>query len=99
MAVQWLGLCALTAKVEGSILVGELRSCKPCGVVKKKKKKKGDPQGSTCKVFWLLQKYHSLQPTSLWTLLGKWNIKAAVGIIFLKPELSIFSFLPPIPRQ
>ena len=40
MAVQWLGLCALTAKVEGSILVGELRSCKPCGVVKKKKKKK-----------------------------------------------------------
>ena len=39
MAVQWLGLCTLTAKVEGSILVGELRSCKPSGVVKKRKKK------------------------------------------------------------
>ena len=33
LAVQWLGLRAFTA--EG--LVAELRSCKPCGVAKKKK--------------------------------------------------------------
>ena len=34
--VQWLGLGAFTAKGEGWSLVGQLRSCKPRGAVKKK---------------------------------------------------------------
>ena len=42
LAVQWLRLGAFTAKGPGprfSPLVGELRSYKPCGVAKKKKRK------------------------------------------------------------
>ena len=37
--VQWLGLGAFTAVAQVQSLVGELRSCKPCGATKKKKKK------------------------------------------------------------
>ena len=39
LAVQWLGLCTLHCR--GSILGQELRSHKPHGMAKKKKKKKG----------------------------------------------------------
>ena len=37
--VQWLGLSTFIARARVQSLVGELRSCKLCGVVKKKKKK------------------------------------------------------------
>ena len=37
--VQWLGLGAFTAVAQVQSLVGELRSHKPCGAAKKKKKK------------------------------------------------------------
>ena len=36
LAVQWLGLGASTARMPGSILVGELRSHMFCGATKKK---------------------------------------------------------------
>ena len=36
LAVQWLGLRALTAGGTGSSLAEELRSCMPCGMAKKK---------------------------------------------------------------
>ena len=36
LEVQWLGLGALTAVAQVQSLVGELRSCKPHGVAKKK---------------------------------------------------------------
>ena len=32
LAVQWSGLLAFTSKDQGSTLIGELRSRKPCGV-------------------------------------------------------------------
>ena len=35
LEVQWLELHTLTPMALGSIMVGELRSCKPCGVAKK----------------------------------------------------------------
>ena len=38
LAVQWLGFRAPTARVLGSIPIGKLRSYKPRGVAKKKKK-------------------------------------------------------------
>ena len=37
LAVQWLGLSAFTAVARVRSLVGELRSCKPCSVARKKK--------------------------------------------------------------
>ena len=37
LVVQWLGLCAFTAWVQS--VVRELRSYKPCGAAKGKKKK------------------------------------------------------------
>ena len=40
LAVQWLGLCTLTAKGPGSIPGGELRSHKPRGVATKQKTEK-----------------------------------------------------------
>ena len=39
LALQWLGLCALTAGARVQSLVGELRSHKPLGTGRKKKKK------------------------------------------------------------
>ena len=42
-AVQWLGLSAFIAMTWDQSLVGELRSCKPHSVIKKKRKTK---QGS-----------------------------------------------------
>ena len=36
LAIQWLGLCIVTALAQVLSLVRELRSCKPCGMVKKK---------------------------------------------------------------
>ena len=39
LSVQWLGLSAFTAVAQVQSLVRELRSCKLCGVAKKKKKK------------------------------------------------------------
>ena len=48
LAVQWLGLCAFTARAWVQSLAGELRSCKPLrdthGAAKKKKKKRNDFQ-------------------------------------------------------
>ena len=38
LAVQWLGLSAFTCGARVPSLLGELRSCKPCGTAKKKKK-------------------------------------------------------------
>ena len=38
MVIQWVGLHAFTAKGTTSISSWELRSHKPCGVAKKKKK-------------------------------------------------------------
>ena len=40
LAVQWLGLCALTAESPGSIPGQELRSHKLCGTAKKAQKTK-----------------------------------------------------------
>ena len=40
LAVQWLGLGAFTSVAWVQSLVGEVRSCKPRGTAKKKKKKK-----------------------------------------------------------
>ena len=37
--VQWVGLGAFTARTWDQSLVGELRSHKPCGMAKKRKKK------------------------------------------------------------
>ena len=37
LAVQWLGLGAFTAGAQVQSLVGKLRSCKPCGMAKKKR--------------------------------------------------------------
>ena len=37
LVVQWLGLCTFTAVAQVQSLVAELRSCKPRGIVKKKK--------------------------------------------------------------
>ena len=39
LAVQWLGLCTVTAVAPGQSLVGELTSHKPRGVAKKEKRK------------------------------------------------------------
>ena len=39
LLVQWLGLGAFNAMVRLQSLVGELRSCKPCGVAPKNKNK------------------------------------------------------------
>ena len=39
LVVQRLGLCAVTFGAQVQILVGELRSCKPCSIAKKKKLK------------------------------------------------------------
>ena len=39
MVVQWLGLSAFTARARVQSLVGELRSCKLCGVAKKNSRK------------------------------------------------------------
>ena len=39
LVAKWLGFQAFTAVAQVQFLVGELRSCKPCGVAKKKKKK------------------------------------------------------------
>ena len=39
LAVQWLGLGALTARAGVQSLVGELRSCTQRGTTEKKKKK------------------------------------------------------------
>ena len=39
LAVQWLGLCVLTARAWVRSLIGELRFCKPRGTAKTKKKK------------------------------------------------------------
>ena len=41
MVIQWVGLHAFTAKGTTSISSWELRSHKPCGVAKKKKKNSG----------------------------------------------------------
>ena len=40
LVVQWLGLCAFTARAQVRSLVGELRSRKLHGAAEKKKKKK-----------------------------------------------------------
>ena len=37
LAEQWLGLSAFTSRAQVQTLVGELRSCKPCSMPKKKK--------------------------------------------------------------
>ena len=39
LVVQWLGLGAFTAVAQVQSLIGELKSHKPCGMAKKKKKK------------------------------------------------------------
>ena len=36
LAIQWLRLCIVTALAQVLSLVRELRSCKPCGMVKRK---------------------------------------------------------------
>ena len=41
---QWLGLGAFTATAQVQSLVGELRSCKPCGKAKKKKKEEEEEE-------------------------------------------------------
>ena len=45
LAVQWLGLRALTAEGPGSIPVGELRSCKKRGAAKIKERRKEGRKG------------------------------------------------------
>ena len=47
LVVQWLGLSTFTAGAQVQSLVGELRSCKPHGVAKKKKNKETKAQRGT----------------------------------------------------
>ena len=81
MVVQCLGLCTLTAKAAGSILVGELRSCKPHGVVKKREKVMSRASGLYMESVLAPAEtpFSTLEPTSLWTLLGKRNVKSCCG--------------------
>ena len=80
-AIQWLGLCTLTAEAAGSPLVGELRSCKPRGVVKKTEKVMSRASGLYMESVLAPAEtpFSTSKPTSLWTLLGKWNIKSCCG--------------------
>ena len=52
--VQWLGLRAFTARTRVPSLVRELRSCKLCGVAKKKRKKEqeGTPKHTSSYDSW-----------------------------------------------
>ena len=57
LAVQWLGLLALTARTWVQSLVGELRSHKMRGAAKKKSEEAKNPDNSVASVFFFFLIY------------------------------------------
>ena len=69
LLVQWLGLSAFTAVAQvRSLVVRELRLCKPCGPAKKKNKIAYRRLGRTSLVAQWLRIHLPMQGTQLWAL-------------------------------